>query len=415
MRVSSASAAAVAGLLLASAAPATGQAAGSVEIGVYGQVTRVQPEQARFETTTPLSLGLRGRVNLNRLVGVEMEASTGMVDGAGDPPRRRYNQLVARGTYTVRLSDFSGLLLGAGVARSDYEITYNFGASGLVGIRTVISGRYALRSDLTVNYLPTSGAREFGMRTGVQRVIGPFDGPTTRDRARGNRTVQEPGSIEAGVFAQQWQLHPVWNLENGRAAGVRVGTFLTSRSALEVEATYGRQGVRNDGQRSSTGFLMRGADSYRVTTFAMRYAHNLPIGSRYAVLAGIESALADIRSGRTGAVPQHLRDSHYPGAKRLAHGSAGGYRYPHDFPGRVVAQQYAPDPVVGREYYSPSGLGVERVASQRLAGLREVLRGDRGVVAEDAADGFRPRCKPAPPTPDELERHSDDKKGTSPC
>ena len=134
-----------------------------------------------------------------------------------------------------------------------------------------------------------------------------------------------------------------------------------------------------------------------------------------AVLAAVESALADVRAGRTGTVPAHLRDSHYPGAKRLAHGSAGGYRYPHDFPGRVVAQQYAPDPVVGREYYSPGGLGVERVASQRLAGLREVLRGDRGVVAEDAADGFRPRCKPALPTTDELERHSDDKKGTSPC
>lgn len=320
MRVSSASAAAVAGLLLASAAPATGQAAGSVEIGVYGQVTRVQPEQARFETTTPLSLGLRGRVNLNRLVGVEMEASTGMVDGAGDPPRRRYNQLVARGTYTVRLSDFSGLLLGAGVARSDYEVTYNFGASGLVGVRTVISGRYALRSDLTFNYLPTSGAREFGVRTGVQRVIGPFDGPTTRDRARGNRTVQEPGSIEAGVFAQQWQLHPVWNLENGRAAGVRVGTFLTSRSALEVEATYGRQGVRNDGQRSSTGFLMRGADSYRVTTFAMRYAHNLPIGSRYAVLAGIGPSRSSYEyidawglSGVAGARLALTRDLHLRG------------------------------------------------------------------------------------------------------
>jgi hypothetical protein len=67
-----------------------------------------------------------------------------------------------------------------------------------------------------------------------------------------------------------------------------------------------------------------------------------------------------------------------------------------------VAQQYAPDPVVGREYYSPRGLGVERVASQRLAGLREVLRGDRVVVPEDAADGFRPRCRPVPPTPEEL-------------
>ena len=121
-----------------------------------------------------------------------------------------------------------------------------------------------------------------------------------------------------------------------------------------------------------------------------------------AVLAGVETALADVRAGRTGTVPPHLRDSHYPGAKKLGHGSPGGYRYPHDFPGRVVAQQYAPDPVVGREYYSPGGLGVERVASQRLAGLREVLRGDRGVVPEDAADGFRPRCRPTPPTPEEL-------------
>ena len=126
-----------------------------------------------------------------------------------------------------------------------------------------------------------------------------------------------------------------------------------------------------------------------------------------AVLAGIDTATADVRAGRTGTVPPHLRDSHYPGSKQLGHGSHGrpgtaGYRYPHDFPGRVVAQQYAPDPVVGREYYSPGDLGVERVAGERLAGLREVLRGDRGVVAEDAASGFRPRCRPAPPTREEL-------------
>ncbi len=118
-----------------------------------------------------------------------------------------------------------------------------------------------------------------------------------------------------------------------------------------------------------------------------------------AVLAAIESALADVRAGRTGAVPPHLRDGHYPGARKLG---VAGYRYPHDFPGKVVAQQYAPDPVVGREYFSPGGLGVERVASQRLAGLREVLRGDRVVVPEDAATGFRPRCRPAPPTDEEL-------------
>jgi putative ATPase len=113
-----------------------------------------------------------------------------------------------------------------------------------------------------------------------------------------------------------------------------------------------------------------------------------------AVIAAIDSAVADVRAGLTGTVPPHLRDAHYAGSQKIGH---TGYRYPHDFPGRVVAQQYAPDPVVGREYYSPGSLGVERVAKERLAGLREVLRGDREVEAEDVASGFRPRCNPPQP------------------
>ncbi|MCU1594318.1 MAG: replication-associated recombination protein [Frankiales bacterium] len=113
-----------------------------------------------------------------------------------------------------------------------------------------------------------------------------------------------------------------------------------------------------------------------------------------AVIAAIDSAMADVRRGLTGTVPPHLRDAHYQGSKDLGH---TGYRYPHDFPGRVVAQQYAPDPIVGREYYSPGSLGVERVVSERLAGLREVLRGDREVQPEDVAVGYRPRCTPNKP------------------
>lgn len=263
------------------------QAAGSVEIGGYGQVTIVDPAQARFESRAPLSLGLRARVNLHRGAGVELEASTGEVDGVGDPLRRRYNQLVARATYTIPLSEFSGLLLGAGLARSDYEVTYNFGPSALLGVRTIIRGRYALRSDLIFNRLPTSGATEFGLRTGLQAVIGPFDGPTTSDRRRGNLTMQEPGSIEAGLFGQQWRLASTWNLGSGRAIGMRVGAFLTSRSALEVEASYGRQIVRDANQPGSTGGILRAGETYRVTTFAFRYTHNIPIGARSAVLAGV--------------------------------------------------------------------------------------------------------------------------------
>jgi putative ATPase len=68
-----------------------------------------------------------------------------------------------------------------------------------------------------------------------------------------------------------------------------------------------------------------------------------------AVIKAIGAATDDVRNGLAGAVPAHLRDAHYPGAKRLGHGE--GYRYPHDFPGGVVEQQYAPDEIAGRVYY----------------------------------------------------------------
>jgi Outer membrane protein beta-barrel domain len=318
-RITSLAARVVGALALAgaAAAPTAAQPAGSVEIGGYGQVTRVAPEQARFESRTPLSLGLRGRVNLHRAFGVEMEASTTVVEGAGVGTERRYNQLVARGTWTLPVSDFSGLMLGAGLARSDYEITYNFGPSALIGIRTLIKGRYALRSDALFNYLPTSGATEFGLRTGLQAVWGPFDGPTSRDRRRGRRQMQEPGSLEGTLFVQQWRLDDRWNLRDRPAIGSRIGVFLTSRSAFEVEATYVKPSVQTDGQRSSTGFPMRAGDRYRVTTFAVRYAHTLPVSDRVGVVAAFGALRSSYEyidhwgtSGSAGARVALTRDVH---------------------------------------------------------------------------------------------------------
>ena len=102
-----------------------------------------------------------------------------------------------------------------------------------------------------------------------------------------------------------------------------------------------------------------------------------------AVYRAIDAATADIRRGDAGGVPAHLRDSHYPGARRLEHGK--GYRYPHDFPDAVVQQQYAPDAVHGRDYYDPSDRGAERVMAQRLAILRGALRGQH-AGAHDARE-----------------------------
>jgi putative ATPase len=102
-----------------------------------------------------------------------------------------------------------------------------------------------------------------------------------------------------------------------------------------------------------------------------------------AVTTAIGAATADVREGLAGGVPPAMRDSHYPGAKRLRHGQ--GYRYPHDFPDGVVEQQYGPDEVLGRDYYRPTDRGAERAAGQRLAVLRSTVRGERSGAARRAA------------------------------
>jgi putative ATPase len=92
-----------------------------------------------------------------------------------------------------------------------------------------------------------------------------------------------------------------------------------------------------------------------------------------AVTVALGDALADVRAGLAGAVPQHLRDAHYPGSKGLGHGA--GYRYPHDDPRGVVTQQYPPNEVVGRDYYRPTAHGAERAIAERLPRLRQIVRG----------------------------------------
>lgn len=86
---------------------------------------------------------------------------------------------------------------------------------------------------------------------------------------------------------------------------------------------------------------------------------------------GIDRALADIREGRAGEVPLHLRDAHYPGAKALGHGE--GYRYSHDYPHGVVAQEYLPESLAGTRYYEPTANGAESRMGERLAALRRIL------------------------------------------
>ncbi len=93
-----------------------------------------------------------------------------------------------------------------------------------------------------------------------------------------------------------------------------------------------------------------------------------------AVITAIDAASADVRAGRIGPVPSHLRDAHYAGSKKLGHGK--GYRYAHDEPYGIAHQQYAPDVVADAAYYQPTALGAEAAVRERWERIRRLVRGD---------------------------------------
>jgi len=107
-------------------------------------------------------------------------------------------------------------------------------------------------------------------------------------------------------------------------------------------------------------------------TLAHATVHLATAPKSNAVTNALGAAMNDIRAGKAGLVPPHLRDGHYSGAAKL--GNAQGYRYPHDDPDGVVPQQYPPDEVVGVDYYKPTGHGMEREIAGRLEKLRAIIR-----------------------------------------
>ena len=101
-----------------------------------------------------------------------------------------------------------------------------------------------------------------------------------------------------------------------------------------------------------------------------------------AVITAIEAASADVRAGKIGPVPAHLRDAHYGGAKKLGHGAS--YTYSHDAPYGIAEQQYAPDVVLDAEYYKPTSLGAEAAIKERWERVRRIIRVRGGSVGSVA-------------------------------
>ncbi|MGV3563713.1 MAG: replication-associated recombination protein A [Nocardioides sp.] len=92
-----------------------------------------------------------------------------------------------------------------------------------------------------------------------------------------------------------------------------------------------------------------------------------------AVTTALAAATADVREGKIGPVPAHLRDAHYGGARKLGHGAS--YTYSHDEPFGIAAQQYAPDVVADATYYQPKDIGAESAIRERWERVRRRIRG----------------------------------------
>ncbi|AYV74434.1 replication-associated recombination protein A [Bacillus circulans] len=91
-----------------------------------------------------------------------------------------------------------------------------------------------------------------------------------------------------------------------------------------------------------------------------------------AAYKALDAAIADVRNGRVGDIPMHLRDGHYEGSKKLGH---VGYIYPHDYPigtfGGWVDQEYFPEKLKGTQYYHPTEAGEEK----KLGAIYDRLKG----------------------------------------
>jgi putative ATPase len=93
-----------------------------------------------------------------------------------------------------------------------------------------------------------------------------------------------------------------------------------------------------------------------------------------AAASAIWKALADVKSEPVASVPKHLKDSHYRGAGRLGHGV--GYKYPHNYEGAFVPQEYLPSEVRKR-YYEPKEAGYEKDIGRLLKKLQEFTEQER--------------------------------------
>ena len=87
-----------------------------------------------------------------------------------------------------------------------------------------------------------------------------------------------------------------------------------------------------------------------------------------SVVMSIDTAIADVRAGKAGPIPRELQNVHADGT---GFEREQGYKYPHNYPGHWVQQQYLPDDLKGKHYYEYGDNKTEQAARaywQRIKG-----------------------------------------------
>ena len=106
----------------------------------------------------------------------------------------------------------------------------------------------------------------------------------------------------------------------------------------------------------------------------------IPLAQAVTYLAGapksnaaynaINLAFEDVEKEDIGRVPLHLRGSNYSGSNILNEGSK--YKYPHDYENHYVRQQYMPNELLKKKYYTPTSMGYEKRIKDRLDILKNI-------------------------------------------
>ena len=108
---------------------------------------------------------------------------------------------------------------------------------------------------------------------------------------------------------------------------------------------------------------------------AQAVVHNCLAPKSNAAYRAIDAAIADVRAGRVGPVPVHLRGSGHSRSAARSGGPSGGYVYAHDEPDSVATQQYLPDALADADYYHPKARGFEARMVDRWTWLRKRIKG----------------------------------------